>query len=126
VLAVAVGGALGAPARYLLGRSLHASGGVPLATLTVNISGAFVLGVLVVLVGERLPPTRYVRAFFGTGVLGAYTTYSTFAVESDLLLRHDRVGVAIGYVGATVIGGLVAAWAGVLLARAAPLLGRST
>jgi CrcB protein len=122
---VAIGGAFGAPARYVLGRALHGAAGVPLATLTVNLSGAFVLGALLVMVGKRLPPTRYVRPFFGTGVIGAYTTYSTFAVETDLLLRHQRIGVAIGYVCATVIGGLVAAWAGVLLARAVPLLGRS-
>ena len=125
VMAVAVGGALGAPARYVLGRSLHESAGVPLATLTVNLTGAFVLGMLLVLVGERLAPTRYVRPFFGTGVLGAYTTYSTFAVETDLLVRHQRVGVACGYVAATVVGGLVAAWTGVLLARVAPLPRRS-
>jgi CrcB protein len=126
VVAVAIGGALGAPSRYLLGRALHVAGGVPMATLTVNLSGAFVLGALLVLASERFPPTRFLRPFFGTGVLGAYTTYSTFAVETDLLVRHERIGIAVGYVAATVLGGLFAAWAGVLLARAAPLLGRSS
>jgi CrcB protein len=125
VVAVAIGGAIGAPARYLLGRSLPPTAGVPLATLTVNLTGALVLGALLVLVGERLAPTRYVRPFFGTGVLGAYTTYSTFVVETDLLLRHQRIGVAVGYVAATVVGGLIAAWAGVLLARLTPLPRRS-
>ena len=125
VVAVAIGGAAGAPARYLLGRTLHASGGLPLATLSVNLSGAFVLGALLVLVGERLAPTRHVRPLLGTGLLGAFTTYSTFVVEADLLVRHQRFGVAVGYICATVVGGLVAAWAGVLTARAVPLLGRS-
>ena len=97
-----------------------------MATLTVNLSGAFVFGVLVVVVGERLPPTRYLRQFFGTGVLGAYTTYSTFAVETDLLVRHARVGVAVGYVVATVVGGLLLAALGAWLGRVLPLNERST
>jgi CrcB protein len=86
--------------------------------LTVNLSGALVLGALMVLVSERLRQPRYVAAFFGTGVLGSYTTYSTFAVETDLLLRHGRLGIAVGYVCATVIGGVLAAWTGIVLGRA--------
>jgi CrcB protein len=121
VVAVALGGALGAPARYELGRALHPAAGFPVATLAVNLSGAFALGLLVVLVGERLAPRRYVRQFFGTGLLGAYTTYSTFAVESDLLLRHGRIGVAIGYVLATVVGGLAVAALGARAAGALPV-----
>jgi fluoride exporter len=119
-----MGGALGAPARYLLGRSVHESAGFPLATLTVNLSGAFLLGMLVVLVGERIRSRHYVRQFFGTGVLGAYTTYSTFAVEADLLLRHARIGVAIGYVAATVVGGLACAGVGAWFGRVLPLRGQ--
>jgi fluoride exporter len=126
IVAVAIGGALGAPARYELGRAWHATGGFPVATLAVNLSGAFALGLLVVLVGERLPPRRYVRQFFGTGVLGAYTTYSTFAVEADLLLRHSRIGVAIGYVLATVVGGIVCAALGARVAGALPVRAQAT
>jgi CrcB protein len=112
VLAVAVGGALGAPARYELARVVHPSAGFPLPTLAVNISGAFVLGLLVAAVSDRTPGGLHARQFFGAGVLGAYTTYSTFAVETDLLLRHARIGVAVGYVAATLIGGLAAAFLG--------------
>jgi fluoride exporter len=125
VLAVALGGALGAPARYALGHSSTAAGAFPWTTFVVNLTGALALGVLVVLVAERLPPTRYVRAFFGTGLLGTYTTYSTFAVAVDLLTRDGAVGTVAAYVTATVAGGLVAAWAGTVLARAVPGLGRS-
>jgi CrcB protein len=124
VVAVAIGGALGAPARYLLGRSLSAADGVPLATLAVNLSGAFALGLLLVALDEWLPTTRYLRQFVGTGILGAYTTYSTFAVESEQLLKHDRVGIAAAYVATTVIGGLAAAWVGGVTARAIPVLRR--
>jgi CrcB protein len=77
--------------------------------------------VLVVMIGERVRPTRYVRQFFGTGLLGAYTTYSTFAVETDLLLRHGRIGIAVAYVLATVVGGLLAAAAGAWLGGTLPL-----
>jgi CrcB protein len=121
VVAVALGGALGAPCRYWLGRAVHPAAGFPLATLTVNLVGAFLLGLLVVLIGERLPPTWYVRQFFGTGLLGAFTTYSTFAVETDLLVRHARLGVAVGYVAATLVGGLALAWVGARLADAVPV-----
>ncbi len=124
VLAVALGGACGAPARYIFGRAVHASHGFPIATVVINLSGAFLLGLLVIVVGERIAPTRYVRQFFGTGVLGAYTTYSTFAVETDLLLRHNRIAVAAAYMLATVLGGLACAALGAWTGRRIPLPGR--
>ncbi|MFL6241246.1 MAG: fluoride efflux transporter CrcB [Actinomycetes bacterium] len=125
IAAVAVGGALGAPARYVLGRALRPVAGFPLATLAVNLSGALILGLLVVLLGERITPRHYVRQFFGTGVLGAFTTYSTFAVETDLLVRHAHIGVAVGYVVATIVGGFACAAVGAWVARVIPLRGRA-
>jgi CrcB protein len=99
---------------------------MPWATLAVNLSGSFAIGVLLTFVLERWPPTRYVRPFAAIGCLGAFTTFSTFAVESDLLIKEGRVGIAIGYGVASVAGGLVAAYLGIVVGRAWPAIGRST
>ena len=116
--AIAAGGFLGTLGRYELGLAWEPRpGGVPWATFSINTSGAFLLGLVLTLVLERLGPTRYVRPFFCVGVLGAWTTMSTFAVESDLLLRAGHVVTALGYTGATLVTGLLAAWLGVVLAR---------
>ena len=72
------GGVLGTAARYGVGRAIHVTPGTfPWATFTVNISGSFVLGVLLTLCIERWPPSRYVRPFVAIGFLGSYTTFST-------------------------------------------------
>lgn len=119
---MAIGGAVGAPLRYEL--ALHVtspSAGFPLSTFLINVSGAFLLGLLVTLVAERWPPTRYVRPFLGTGVLGAYTTWSTFMVDSDELIKDGHIPMAVLYVTATLVAGLVATVIGIRLARQAPV-----
>ena len=89
--AVAVGGALGAPARYGVAQLVHAGAGTfPWATFWTNVTGSFVLGVVVVVVARRFPSDRYLRPFVATGFLGAYTTYSTFAVEAVVLARDGQ------------------------------------
>jgi CrcB protein len=123
--AVALGGALGTPARYGISLAVHVTPGTfPWGTFWTNVSGSFALGFFLALVLDRFPPTRYLRPFVATGFFGAYTTYSTFAVETDLLLRNRRVGVALTYVVASFGVGLAAAWLGALVARAAPVLRR--
>ena len=119
--AVALGGALGTPARYGISSAVHVTPGTfPWGTFWTNVSGSFALGFFLALALERFPPTRYLRPFVATGFFGAYTTYSTFAVETDLLLRNGRFGVALTYVVASFGAGLAAAWLGALLTRAAP------
>jgi len=116
--AVALGGAIGAPARYGVAQVVHVSPhGFPWATFWTNVSGSFALGVVLVLVIERLPPTRYVRAFVGTGFLGAYTTFSTFAVEGDLLVRDGHAATAVAYWVISLLVGVVAAVLGIAVAR---------
>lgn len=123
--AIALGGALGAPARYGLAQLVQVSpGAFPWATFWTNVSGSFAIGLLLALVLERFPPNRYLRPFLATGFLGAYTTYSTFAVETDLLARDGHVPVALGYAAASLLAGLGAVWAGILIARSIPLPGR--
>lgn len=101
--AVAAGGALGTLARVGVDRALPvAPGGWPVATLLVNVSGALLLGVVLTRVRDHRA-----RALLGTGVLGAWTTFSTFAVELDVLLR-TRPLVALAYAATSVLAGLVA------------------
>jgi CrcB protein len=120
-VAAALGGALGALARWAVGEALVSpAGGWPAATLLVNLSGCLVLGVLITALFARYPDRRWLRPFLGTGVLGGYTTYSAFAVETVQLAEAGAWAAAAGYVVASVAGGVLAAAAGVLLGRAVP------
>src|SRR5207253_1782620 len=88
LVAIAAGGALGSPARYAVSRIVPvAASGFPWSTFVINVSGSLVLGALLTIVIERWPPTRYVRPFAAIGFLGAYTTFSTFMVEADVLTK---------------------------------------
>jgi CrcB protein len=119
VVAVATGGMLGATARYGVARAIAMrTGAFPWATLLTNLTGAFVLGGLLVVAIARLPPSRYVRPFAATGVLGGYTTFSTFTVDATLLVKDGRAGLAVAYIAFTLAGGLLAAALGVAAGRA--------
>ena len=122
--AIAVGGALGAPARYGVAQVVHvARNSFPWATFWTSVTGSFALGLLLIVVLERFPATRYVRPFLATGFLGAYTTYSSFAVETDLLAKDGHVGLALTYAVASLVAGFAAVWAGIAIARAIPIGG---
>ena len=109
---------MGAPARYGVAQVVRvARDSFPWATFWTNITGSFAIGLILVLMLERFPPTRYVRPFLATGFLGAYTTYSTFAVETDLLVRNGHPGIGIAYALASPVAGFVAVWAGMLVGR---------
>jgi fluoride exporter len=124
--AIAAGGALGAPARYEVAQIIHvAKDTFPWATFWTNISGSFALGFLLVLVIERFPPTRYLRPFFATGFLGAFTTFSTFAVETDLLIKDGHAVLGVTYALASLAAGLAAVWIGILFARLTPMRERA-
>ncbi|GAC1478858.1 MAG: fluoride efflux transporter CrcB [Acidimicrobiales bacterium] len=118
IAAVAAGGALGSPARYGVARLVHVSKDTfPWATFWTNVTGSLALGFVLVLIVERFPPSRYLRAFFATGFIGAYTTFSTFVVEADTLVIAGRAAVAVAYVAASSIAGLLAMGAGMLAGR---------
>lgn len=114
---VFVGGALGALARW--GMDGLASGySWPMATFVANISGAFLLGVVGVVLIERVAGAGHLRAFLLIGLIGSYTTFSTMALEGVLLIDEGRAFVAAGYWLATLMAGLAAGVAGVWLGRA--------
>ena len=120
--AIAAGGALGAPARYEVAQIIHvAKDSFPWATFWTNVSGSFALGLLLILVSERFPPTRYVRPFFATGFLGAFTTFSTFAVETDLLVKDGHAAIGLAYALCSLAAGFSAVWAGIALGRLVPV-----
>ncbi len=117
VAAVAVGGAVGALARYGVGVALPtATGTFPMATLLINITGCLLLGMLVGALTRRPGRSPLWRPLLGTGVLGGYTTFSTFAVEADRLVSTDHAGLALGYVAASLFGGLAATAVGLAAA----------
>lgn len=115
ILLVALGGGLGSIARYSLGKawpdSQHT---LPLTTLGINLLGSFLLGMLVVAVTEIWSGAHpNLRPFLGTGILGGFTTFSTFAVQEQNLSAVP----AAAYLAASVGGGIVLAGAGMVLIR---------
>ena len=116
VAIVVLGGIPGALGRWWVGAALPAPGGWPLATLVVNLAGAFALGVLLEALARRGPDRgglRVARLLAGTGFIGAFTTYSTFAVDADRLLGSGLALEGLGYVAATILGGAAASGAGI-------------
>jgi CrcB protein len=118
VAAVALGGGLGAAARYAA--SLWwpvGSGGFPWTILLVNVVGCAVIGAFMVAVTEVWSPHRLVRPFLGTGVLGGFTTFSTYAVDIRHLLGTGHAGTALAYLAATPLAALTAVWLSTRAAR---------
>jgi fluoride exporter len=104
VLATAIGGILGAEGRYGLDLAVpHAAHQFPWSTVVINASGCLLIGALTVVLLELTSPHRLMRPFLGVGVLGGYTTYSTFAVDAQRLVLAHRPLVALGYVLVTLI-----------------------
>ena len=123
VLAViAAGGMLGASARYGVDRLMPTTvGQFPWATFWTNMAGSFLLGVLLTTLLERFPPTRLVRPFLATGILGAFTTMSTYQVETAVLIKDGHAMTGVTYGVGSVIAGLVLAYAGIAAGRLTPL-----
>lgn len=118
VAAVALGGAIGACARY--GVTLAwptSSGGFPWATLVVNVSGCALMGALMVAITELWVGHRLLRPLLGTGVLGGYTTFSTFAGDVDILTASGHPARALLYLLTTPALVLIATWTAAALTR---------
>jgi fluoride exporter len=127
--AIAAGGVLGAETRYGLSVLIpHRPGQWPMATWLINVSGCFLIGILMVVITELTSPHRLIRPFLGVGILGGYTTFSTAMVDVQQMALAGHGGAALGYLIATVTAAVAATFAGVTLTRtgAALLLHRRT
>ncbi|MFF6880327.1 fluoride efflux transporter CrcB [Streptomyces sp. NPDC012474] len=111
VAAVSVGGGVGATARYAASLWWTTPPeGFPWTTLWVNIAGCAVIGVFMVVITETRTVHPLVRPFFGTGVLGGFTTFSTYAVDIRGLVDGGQAGTGLAYLAATPIAALTAVW----------------
>lgn len=120
LLAVALGGAFGALARHLsiswIGRWLGA--GFPFGTLAVNVAGSFAMAVIVESLASKLDVSTELRGFLAIGVLGSFTTFSTFSHDVAVLYERGELLAAGGYVGASVTLSILALFSGLWLSRA--------
>ncbi|WP_225095943.1 fluoride efflux transporter CrcB [Streptomyces sp. CoH27] len=118
VAVVAIGGALGACGRYGLSLAWPTPpGSFPWATFWTNVIGCAVIGVFMVLITDVWAAHRLIRPFFGTGVLGGFTTFSTYAVEIRRLVDGGRLGIGLAYLAATLCAALAAVWLASAAAR---------
>lgn len=115
-VAVALGGALGSVARHAVNHGVHSrliASRLPVATALVNLSGCFAIGLLAGLIASnRIALPFFWREFVFVGLLGGFTTFSTFGLDTFLLARTHSGGLAAANVLAQVLGGLLAVWAG--------------
>ncbi len=120
LLAVAAGGAVGTASRYGLDRLIERRSFAvfPWSTFTINVSGCFLIGLVIAALVDRHEAPAWVRAGLVVGVLGGYTTFSTFAQESLDLLRADDVALALLYSLGSLSCGVLAVLGGTTLGRA--------
>jgi fluoride exporter len=117
--AISVGGAAGSLARYGFGVAFPAGrGGFPWATFAVNVTGAALIGVLMVLVIDVFETHPLVRPFLGVGVLGGFTTFSTYAVDIQRLVNARAAGTGLTYLAGTLVAALAAVYVGLTATRA--------
>ena len=119
ILAVALGGAAGSVARYLVNLAFVArlGSGFPWATFTINVTGSFLIGVVMQIAASRLGMSPYVRVLLATGVLGGFTTFSSFSFEALTLGSGGAIMASVLYVVGSVVLGVLAAFGGVVVVR---------
>lgn len=124
LLVIAAGGAIGGGLRHLVNVIVPPGrDGFPWSTFTENVVGSFAIGVLMVYLLEVWRPNRYLRPFLGVGVLGGFTTFSSFALDTRALLADSDYAVAGLYLVGSIAAGLTAAYLGIRTGR---FLGRTT
>jgi CrcB protein len=119
VIAIAVGGAVGSVMRFWLSTGVHTwlGRGFPYGTLAVNVLGCLVMGVLFVLLTERFAASGVLRAGLLIGVLGGFTTFSSFSIETFNLIEQGAMAKAVSNMAASLFLCIGATWLGVILAR---------
>lgn len=119
LLLICLGGAVGTAARYLVAASTAGwvKNGFPLGTLLINIVGSLLIAVVMGLTLKAEPISAELRFFLVTGVLGGFTTYSSFSYESVALVQRGAWGLAAAYMALTLVGGFTASWLGLWAVR---------
>lgn len=119
ILAIAAGGAIGSVLRHLAGKGavILLGAAFPYGTLTVNVVGSFVMGMLVAGFAHLGNPSQEMRAFLTVGLLGGFTTFSSFSLDVVSLYERGEVGAAVLYVALSLILSLAAIFAGLFLVR---------
>jgi CrcB protein len=120
IVGVAIGGAIGACCRWLLDRFIEARSDAifPWSTFTINVTGCLVIGVLTEQLVDRHHIPAWIRVGAIVGVIGGYTTFSTFGQESFTLFESNDVAVGLAYTIGSIVTGILAVWAGTVLGRA--------
>ena len=118
-LMVMAGAALGGVARYIVGTAVSAryGGRFPLGTFLINVTGSFGIGLLMTILTERAAPHPYWRLLLVVGVLGGYTTFSSFEWETFFAAKNGSGWIGLAYVLSSVSVGYFAVWLGALIAR---------
>lgn len=118
-LAIAIGGAFGAMSRYWLSGTVEKinGSGFPLGTFTVNLLGSFLIGVLFIVLTEKVELEPHYRSILIVGFLGAMTTFSTFSLDALLLFQQGHYNTALFYIIGSVAACLIAAYIGIVLSR---------
>lgn len=122
IAAVGIGGAIGAIARYLVGSAfLQRFGpGFPWGTFAINVTGSFLIGMVAQFALTRsFGVTPMMRVFAATGVLGGYTTFSTFSLDTVILVGDGAAPLALAYAAGSIVSGVIAAYLGQVVARLA-------
>lgn len=118
---IGIGGFLGANARYIASREIlqRVGAGFPYGTLVVNVTGAFLIGIIVTILANRGISDPTVRQLVVVGFLGGYTTFSTYTMEAVSMIQDGRWGSALAYIAGSNVIGLLACAAGIWLANTA-------
>ena len=121
LLAVGVGGAIGSMARYLIAGWVQSPAwtGFPYGIFIVNISGGFIMGVFAEAMALKFNVSPEIRAFLTTGILGGYTTFSTFSLEAAMLIERHDYGQAAFYIAGSALLSVAALFVGLWLVRLA-------
>lgn len=119
ILAIAFGGALGAVLRHFANNALGAWLGddFPWGIFAVNVAGSFAMGLLISLFAHVWEPPQAMKVFLTVGILGGFTTFSTFSLDAVMLVERGATGAAVLYVGGSVILAIGALYAGMAIVR---------
>jgi CrcB protein len=115
-LAVAIGGGIGAAFRYIITFATNLHGGItfPYGTILVNVIGSFAIGILMMYFQSRMELSPVIKLFIVTGILGGFTTFSTFNMELLTFIRASQAGLALLYGGLNILGAFICCWLGIV------------